>query len=77
MHRALGTAHGERPRIGLLGGLRDVACGVARLHDVPGALIVEATQLFGDGNGAVYGFVVRTERCEAPLITGRATVIQP
>jgi len=76
LHRALGDAAPRRPRSGFLGALRDVVCGVERLDDVGDVLVVVATRLFADGNGAVYGFAVRAERREAILLSGRATVVQ-
>lgn len=76
LHRALDGEAGRRPRIGLLGGLRDVTCTVERLDDVAGALLVVATRLFADGTGAVYGFAVHAEGREAALLSGRATVVQ-
>jgi predicted hotdog family 3-hydroxylacyl-ACP dehydratase len=76
LHRALGDAATRRPRIGFLGALRDVVCAVERLDDVGDVLVVVATRLFADGNGAVYGFAVRAESREAILLSGRATVVQ-
>jgi predicted hotdog family 3-hydroxylacyl-ACP dehydratase len=77
IHRALCRIVPTRPAAGFLGGLRDVACAVERLDDIAGELTITATSLFADGAGSIYRFAVCAGRSEVPLISGRATVVQP
>jgi predicted hotdog family 3-hydroxylacyl-ACP dehydratase len=61
------------PRAGYLASVRNVQLHASRIDDVPGALVVNAERLLGDGNNIVYGFDVS---CEAgALLSGRATVV--
>lgn len=58
--------------IGFVGGLRDVAFGVGRLDDCPGALTIEATRLFADDRSFMYRFAVSCHGRE--VLAGRASI---
>lgn len=75
-HFALLQRASGRETIGLLGGLRDVACMVARLDDIPQPLLVEAERLARDAAGSIYAFRIAVEDEGRVLVTGRATVVQ-
>lgn len=74
VHSALGAeAASTRPRAGLLAGVRSVRMYAARLDEAQADLICEATRIAGDERTAVYEFELRSS--DAPLMTGRATVV--
>ncbi len=62
----------NRVRAGLLGSLRNLVCHVERLDDVAGPLVVEASLLYGQGDGCVYEFTLRSDA--DMLVEGQATV---
>lgn len=62
------------PRAGYLASVRDLQLQVARLDDVPGALLIDAELLSGDARSALYGFRLSDSR-GAGLLSGRAAVI--
>jgi predicted hotdog family 3-hydroxylacyl-ACP dehydratase len=61
------------PEAGLLASLRDVRMFTERLDTIETELICEATHLAGDAGSAMYSFLISA--AQAPLITGRATVV--
>jgi predicted hotdog family 3-hydroxylacyl-ACP dehydratase len=78
LHGALAASCGAedssaRPEVGLLAGVRDVRMYVARLDDLEGDLICEATHIAGDNFTALYEFALRTGHRD--LLAGRATVV--
>ena len=75
-HFGLGAGVPGGAAIGLLGGLRDVACEVERLDDVASPLLISAERLSHDPAGSIYAFSVTAESDGRPLLTGRATVVQ-
>jgi predicted hotdog family 3-hydroxylacyl-ACP dehydratase len=64
---------GERPRAGLLAGVRSVHMYAARLDDLQADLICVATRVAGDAATALYEFELSS--AGAPLMRGRATVV--
>ena len=62
-----------RAAVGFLASLRDVRLYVARLDDIDGDLLCEATSTAGDAGSALYEFAVRCE--SRTLLSGRATVV--
>jgi predicted hotdog family 3-hydroxylacyl-ACP dehydratase len=73
IHGRLTGAAAERPRAGYLASLRDVACAADRLDLVTTELRIEAEQLFGDGDSAIYRFALRGD--DRLLLSGRAAVV--
>jgi predicted hotdog family 3-hydroxylacyl-ACP dehydratase len=79
LHGALASSGGGgegssvRTEVGLLAGVRDLHMHVARLDDLEGDLICEATHVAGDSLTALYKFALRFGRRD--LLTGRATVV--
>ena len=82
IHGALAAGAGEsdpgragefRAEVGFLASLRDVRLYVARLDDIDGDLLCEATRTAGDAGSALYEFAVRCE--SGKLLSGRATVV--
>ena len=74
VHGALSAAGaGDRPRAGLLAGVRSVRMYAARLDDVRTDLICEATRMAGDADTALYEFELSS--AGSTLIRGRATVV--
>lgn len=61
------------PRAGYLASLRDLECRRRRLDDLPGALVVEAEQLAGDGAHVIYRFRLRVGETE--VLSGQALVM--
>jgi predicted hotdog family 3-hydroxylacyl-ACP dehydratase len=74
IHGRLAGATAERPRAGFLASLRDVECVADRLDLVASELLVEAEQLFGDGESVIYGFALR-DADDRLLLSGRAAVV--
>ena len=77
---AAGAAASDRERagefraaVGFLASLRDVRLYVARLDDIDGDLLCEATRTAGDAGSALYEFAVGCE--SGKLLSGRATVL--
>jgi len=72
-----------RPRAGFLTSVRDIRPYVARLDNVPGALVIEAVRIGGmggiggDDNDVLYRFALSSDalNSEQCLLTGRAAVI--
>jgi predicted hotdog family 3-hydroxylacyl-ACP dehydratase len=64
--------HGER-RAGYLISVRNVALHVARLDDIDGDLVVEASRLGGDGTTVLYRFSLSGGN--RVLLTGRAAIL--
>jgi predicted hotdog family 3-hydroxylacyl-ACP dehydratase len=62
--------------MGLLGGLRDVACFVDRLDDIASPLFVDAERLSNDAAGSIYAFRITAGVDGRTLVQGRATVVQ-
>jgi predicted hotdog family 3-hydroxylacyl-ACP dehydratase len=74
VHGALTAAAATAPpAAGLLASLRDVHMFTERLDTLEAELFCEATQLAGDGGGAMYSFLISAAR--SPVISGRATVV--
>jgi len=74
VHAALLAQHGAaRPAAGLLASVRDLCMHVARLDDVPAALICDAVRMAADAGVAVYRFELRAQTQR--LLGGRATVV--
>ena len=63
----------NRPRAGLLAGVRSVRMYAARLDDVRADLVCEATRMAGDAGGALYEFELSS--AGSTLMRGRATVV--
>ena len=72
VHGALITK-GERPRMGYLAALRDVACHVERLDTQPGDLVVHATQVAAESGRLLYDF--RVESGGSELLKGRLSAV--
>lgn len=60
-------------RAGYLASLRGLVCHADRLDLLPGTLFIETGRLHGDGEKAIYSFVLREE--SRILLTGRAAVV--
>jgi predicted hotdog family 3-hydroxylacyl-ACP dehydratase len=74
VHGALLAQGGPQP--GMLGALRDIKLHVARIDDLPGALIVTATRRFARTDGLIYDFVVELRDSPVrPLCEGRISVV--
>lgn len=74
IHGALTAAAGSAPpAAGLLASLREVRMFTERLDTLDAELICEASQLAGDGGGAMYSFLISAAL--SPVISGRATVV--
>jgi predicted hotdog family 3-hydroxylacyl-ACP dehydratase len=74
VHGALSAAGtSDRPRAGLLAGVRNVRMYAPRLDDVRTDLICEATRMAGDAGTALYEFELSS--AGSTLIRGRATVV--
>jgi predicted hotdog family 3-hydroxylacyl-ACP dehydratase len=74
VHGALSAGDsGERPRAGLLAGVRGVRMYATRLDDAPADLICEATRVAGDAGSALYDFELSA--AGSSLMRGRATVL--
>ncbi len=73
IHGGLAGLVPERPRVGYLASLREVACRCERLDDIPGVLTIDAVRLMGDAAQVIYSFAVRGDARD--LVTGRAAVI--
>ena len=73
VHGALSLHPGQRPRAGLLVGVRETALAATPLDAVAGDLAIEAEQLSGGAGGVIYRFEVRGDG--QTLASGRATVI--
>lgn len=72
LHGALGAVPGSRHG-GMLASARGVQCRRLRLDDLPGDLVIEATQLAADAQQLLYGFSVR--HAGEDLVTGRLAVV--
>jgi predicted hotdog family 3-hydroxylacyl-ACP dehydratase len=66
------AAH-QRPRAGLLAGVRGLRLHVLRLDDVESDLICDAVRAAGDRGTALYEFELHS--ATMPLVSGRATVV--
>ena len=73
VHGAVLDAAQSRPRAGFLASVRNVDAHVDRLDDLPGALIIDAERVSGDGNNVLYRFTICCG--ERVLMTGRAAVM--
>lgn len=73
VHGALTLHPGQRPRAGLLIGVREVRLAATPLDAVAGDLQIEAEQLSAGAAGVMYQFRVRDAGQD--LAIGRATVI--
>ena len=71
LHGALGA--GAAQRRGFVSSLRDVTLGVARLDDLPQALMVEAVALVAESGGFIYRFDITHDGQR--VIHGQAAVI--
>jgi predicted hotdog family 3-hydroxylacyl-ACP dehydratase len=71
--QAVATTPTPAPAAGFLAALRGVTAHVARLDDVPGALIITAARMAGDHTSALYEFALRS--AVGCLLSGRATVV--
>ena len=72
VHGAL-LANGAAPRPGFLASVRNAVLHVARLDDIAGDLIVEATRITGDSATVLYDFALRDG--EHLLLEGRAAIV--
>lgn len=71
----IGLVHGSRRsenQIGYVGGVRDVTFSVARLDDLAGDLIVDATRMVEGENSYMYRFTV--SHSGFAIIEGRASI---
>lgn len=73
IHGGLAGLVPQRPRVGYLASVREVACCCERLDDIPGVLTIDAVRLMGDAAQVIYSFAVRGDARD--LVTGRAAVI--
>jgi predicted hotdog family 3-hydroxylacyl-ACP dehydratase len=73
VHGGLAGLVGAQPRAGYLISLRDVMCRKSRLDNLPGDLMVDATQLMADQGRVIYEFTLRVGAAE--ILSGRATVV--
>ncbi len=73
VHGALSLHPGQRPRAGLLVGVRDLRLAAATLDAIAGDLAIEAEQLSAGPSGVMYRFAVHGDGLV--LASGRATVI--
>jgi predicted hotdog family 3-hydroxylacyl-ACP dehydratase len=73
LHAALTRDKTDTPRRGYLASLRAVSCHADRLDVIPGTLLIEADQLLGEANRAIYNFALRNEN--RILLEGRAAVV--
>ena len=73
VHGALSLHPGQRPRAGLLVGVRDLRLAAATLDAIAGDLAIEAEQLSAGSSGVMYRFAVHGDGLV--LASGRATVI--
>lgn len=74
LHGALTAPPGSVPSAGFLAAARGVNLHVARLDDVPGALLISVNRLAGAEAQALYQFELRDETGRL-LVDGRATVV--
>lgn len=72
LHGAMGAVSGSRQG-GMLASARNVQCRRLRLDDLPGDLVVEATQLAADSQQLLYAFTV--SHAEEDVVTGRLAVV--
>jgi predicted hotdog family 3-hydroxylacyl-ACP dehydratase len=72
VHGAL-LADGAAPRPGFLASVRNAVLHVARLDDIAGALLVEATRVTGDSSTVLYDFALRAG--DRVLLEGRAAIV--
>lgn len=72
LHGALVAVPGSRNG-GMLASARGVQCRRWRLDDLPGDLVVEATQLAADAQQLLYGFSV--SHAGEDVVTGRLAVV--
>jgi predicted hotdog family 3-hydroxylacyl-ACP dehydratase len=73
VHGRLISGESGTPVHGYLASLRDVTFCTQRLDALDGDLIVDATRLMGDAQGASYRFVLAVQG--TALLSGRATVL--
>ncbi|HXC38392.1 MAG TPA: hydroxymyristoyl-ACP dehydratase [Burkholderiales bacterium] len=76
VHGALATGLGEARR-GVLAALREVKAARARLDDLQGELLIEATRLHDDAAGGIYRFSLSAggETAGEILLSGRFTLM--
>jgi predicted hotdog family 3-hydroxylacyl-ACP dehydratase len=73
VHGGLAQAGREKPRAGYVASVRDVVCRRERMDDLDGSLVVEASQLLGDGDRVIYEF--RLWIGDVEILSGRAAVV--
>ena len=73
VHGGLTGAIGARPRSGYLASLRALTLNVARLDDLDGDLVIEATRLAGEDIRVLYRFALRA--MDKIIVEGRAAVV--
>ena len=73
VHGGLSAGAQSKPRAGYLASVRDVICRRARLDDLDGDLLVDATRILGDESRVIYEFRVRVGAVD--VLSGRATAI--
>jgi predicted hotdog family 3-hydroxylacyl-ACP dehydratase len=66
-------AQGDGPKMGYLASVRDVTCAIPFLHELGGALRIEATRLMGEETRVLYEFSVTAG--EQLCAKGRAAVV--
>ena len=73
LHGALTRLQGQRPRAGLLIGLRDTVIGAQALDSLAEDLRIEVEQVAGGAGGVIYRFAVSAG--DVSVASGRATVV--
>jgi predicted hotdog family 3-hydroxylacyl-ACP dehydratase len=73
VHGRLISGESGEPPPGYLVSLRDVKFHAQRLDAIDGDLVVDATRLTGEAQGASYRFVLSVQNTE--ILSGRATVL--
>jgi predicted hotdog family 3-hydroxylacyl-ACP dehydratase len=73
VHGARSANFEQKPRVGYLAALRDVACNALRLDDLDDDLIIEAEKVMGDEARVVYQFNIHAGTFA--ILSGRATVV--
>jgi len=73
VHRGLLAGEDAGRRIGVIGALRNVVLGVARLDDIAENLEITAIKVFEQGDSMMYDFVITAG--DRTLLNGRASVM--
>ena len=73
VHGAWDAKFDQKPRVGYLAALRDVACHTMRLDDLKDDLVIEAEKVMGDDARVIYQFKILAGAKD--IMSGRATVV--